>query len=73
MDQCTDHGEIQIAYREGLVKEEDLVELGTVIDNPARGRTSDDQITVADLTGVAVQDIAIAKTVYQAWCQASGV
>jgi len=72
VSQCTDHGEIQIAYREGLVKEEDLVELGTVIDSPTRGRTSDDQITVADLTGVAVQDIAIAKTVYQAWREASG-
>ncbi len=72
MAQCTDHGEIQIAYREGLVKESDLVELGAVIDSPARGRTSEEQITVADLTGVAVQDIAIAKTVYQAWCGASG-
>jgi ornithine cyclodeaminase/alanine dehydrogenase-like protein (mu-crystallin family) len=30
------------------------------------GRTSDEQITVADLTGVAVQDIKIAEAVYEA-------
>jgi ornithine cyclodeaminase len=29
-------------------------------------RTSNDQITVADLTGVAVQDIQIAKAVFRA-------
>lgn len=29
-------------------------------------RTSEDQITIADLTGVAVQDIAIAKAVFEA-------
>ena len=30
------------------------------------GRSSDDQITVADLTGIAVQDIQIAKMVDRA-------
>jgi len=34
-----------------------------VIKNPELGRTSEDQITVADLTGVAIQDIQIAKMV----------
>jgi len=34
-----------------------------VISNKINGRTSDKQITVADLTGVAVQDIQIAKAV----------
>ncbi|SVA40721.1 uncharacterized protein METZ01_LOCUS93575, partial [marine metagenome] len=28
--------------------------------------TTDDQITIADLTGVAVQDIQIAKAVFEA-------
>jgi len=40
--------------------------LGHVIKNPAIGRTSEDQITVADLTGVAIQDIQIAKMVVRA-------
>jgi len=34
-----------------------------VINDPALGRTSDSQISVADLTGVAVQDIAVANLV----------
>jgi len=37
-----------------------------VIKDSAIGRTSEDQITVADLTGVAVQDIQIAKMVDRA-------
>jgi len=36
-----------------------------VIKDPAIGRSSPDQITVADLTGVAIQDIQIAKMVEQ--------
>jgi ornithine cyclodeaminase len=42
-----------------------LVELGDVIAGKAKGRISDDQITIADLTGVAVQDIKIATAVYE--------
>ena len=44
----------------------DVVELGDVISGRVPGRTSEDQITVADLTGVAVQDIKIAEAVFQA-------
>jgi ornithine cyclodeaminase len=43
----------------------DVVELGNVIVEPDLQRTSDSQITVADLTGVAVQDIQISKAVYE--------
>ncbi len=39
------------------------IELGAIISGMASGRTSEDQITVADLTGVAVQDVEIAKAV----------
>jgi ornithine cyclodeaminase len=38
-------------------------ELGSVLVNPALGRTSQDEISIADLTGVAVQDIVIASHV----------
>jgi ornithine cyclodeaminase len=36
-----------------------------VIAGTAVGRQTEDQITIADLTGVAVQDIAIATAVYR--------
>ena len=44
----------------------DVVELGHVISGKSAGRASPDQITVADLTGVAVQDIGIAAAVFGA-------
>ena len=46
------------------LKKEKVKELGRVISGKESGRTSEDQITVADLTGVAVQDIKIAAAVY---------
>ena len=69
--QCLDHGEIQTAFEQGLIQETDLAELGEVIHDPSKGRTNDEQITIADLTGVAVQDIKIACSVYEAWAQAN--
>ena len=62
--QCIDHGDSSYAVRAGVVCTEDLRELGNVISRPELGRTHDSQITVADLTGVAVQDIQVAKLVY---------
>lgn len=61
ISQCVDHGECFHAVKAGLIEEGAIVELGNVIKDPALGRTSDDQVTIADLTGVAVQDIQIAK------------
>ncbi len=64
--QCKLRGEASQAVRQGLIKETDMLELGHVITGEQAGRTSDEQITIADLTGVAVQDIQIAKAVYLA-------
>jgi len=66
VSQCLERGEIHKAIESGHIRQDDLVELGDVIAGRAAGRTSDDQITVADLTGVAVQDIKIATAVYEA-------
>ena len=67
ISQCVDHGECCGAVRGGQIEEDSIVELGQVIKNPAIGRTKEYQITVADLTGVAIQDIQIAKMVARAW------
>ena len=63
VSQCVDHCECFHAVKGSAVEEGSILELGDVIKNPGLGRTSDDQITVADLTGVAIQDIQIAKMV----------
>lgn len=61
--QCLVRGEIHQAIRAGAIDEGTVVELGSVIAGTAEGRTGEAQITIADLTGVAVQDIMIAKAV----------
>ncbi|HNP35350.1 MAG TPA: hypothetical protein PKK10_05810 [Woeseiaceae bacterium] len=66
ISQCIDHGECSVAVRDGLIRESSILELGNVIKNPGMGRTREDQITIADLTGVAIQDIQIAKMVEHA-------
>lgn len=66
VEQCLVRGEIHKAIEAGLIGRDGLVELGSVIAGRAPGRATVDQITVADLTGVAVQDIKIAEAVYKA-------
>jgi ornithine cyclodeaminase len=65
ISQCLTRGEIHQAIERGHITESELVELGHIIAGSVRGRSSDSQITVADLTGVAVQDIKIATAVYE--------
>lgn len=65
--QCLERGEIHQALKVDAIKESDLVELGAIIASEKTnelGRCNDEQITIADLTGVAVQDIQITKAIY---------
>jgi ornithine cyclodeaminase len=64
--QCKQRGEASQALRKGLLAERELIELGAVITGKAPGRSDQEQVSIADLTGVAVQDIQIAKAVYLA-------
>ena len=69
LSQCAVRGEIFHATAAGELAPNAAVELGNVLAGDHPGRVDDGQITVADLTGVAVQDIAIADAVYQAFLQ----
>ncbi|MEP5612302.1 MAG: hypothetical protein ABJP45_08630 [Cyclobacteriaceae bacterium] len=62
--QSNARGEIFHAVQEGAINPDQVIELGNALQNPELQRTNDRQITVADLTGVAVQDIMIAEAVY---------
>ena len=46
--------------------------VGAALANPSLARRDDDQITVCDLTGVAVQDIQIAKAVVSEYRREKG-
>ena len=64
--QCRERGEIHHALAAGSLAAGDVVELGAVISGDAPGRARPEDITVCDLTGVAVQDIVIATAVLDA-------
>lgn len=62
--QSKSRGEVYQAVKAGSISEEKVVELGKALQNPSQYGTSDEHITVVDLTGVAVQDIMIASAVF---------
>ena len=65
--QCKERGEIFHGLTSGSITEDEIVELGSILNGSQAGRSSLDLITVADLTGVAVQDIQIAAAVHKAY------
>ena len=62
--QSKSRGEIYQAVSNGLVSNNKIIELGKAIQNTDLQRINEQQITVVDLTGVAVQDIMITSAVY---------
>ena len=59
-------GEVYRATTAGVLDVNEVLELGNVIMDKDLQRKSDDQLTVFDSTGVAVQDIQVSKAVYEA-------
>ncbi|WP_313739433.1 ornithine cyclodeaminase family protein [Pseudomonas sp.] len=62
--QCSRYGEVSGAVNEEPAQHERLLELGTLLAGGGQGRASEQEITLADLTGVAVQDAQIASSVF---------
>ncbi|WP_424932397.1 iminosuccinate reductase BhcD [Amaricoccus macauensis] len=56
-------GEAQHAVAQGMITAADVAQLGAVINGSHPGRSSDDQITLFDGTGVGLQDLAVASAV----------
>ena len=69
IDQCFDHGEVATAQAQGILNTDNIVELGHVLAGTARGRQQKKDITIADLTGLGSQDIAIAQVALGAYRQ----
>jgi ornithine cyclodeaminase/alanine dehydrogenase-like protein (mu-crystallin family) len=61
--QAATQGEIHHAIAAGRLRLEDVLSLGDIAAGLAPGRTDDRQITVADLTGLGIQDAAVANKV----------
>ena len=61
--QAVSLGECQHAVAEGLLAEADIAEIGAVVNGDHPGRSSDDEVTLFDGTGVGLQDLAVASAV----------
>jgi len=64
VDQCVRAGECEMAIKGGVMEASHISgQIGEVLLGEKQGRTSDDQITVFDATGLALLDLAVAKQV----------
>lgn len=61
--QSTTIGEAQHAIASGLITEAAITEIGAVINGTHPGRTSAEEVTLFDGTGVGLQDLAVAEAV----------
>jgi len=59
-EQASHNGDLVHAVEAGVLARADVSQLGDVLIGMAEGRKSDDDITVFDSTGLAIQDLAIA-------------
>ena len=66
-EQASHNGDIGRAVDAGSIAREGVTELGAILLGDAPGRTSPDEITVFDSTGLAVQDLAVAALVYKGY------
>lgn len=65
LEQALHGGEVNVAYSMGVIKKEDIyATLGEIVAGIKKGREGN-EITVFDSTGLAIQDIAVAKIVYE--------
>jgi ornithine cyclodeaminase/alanine dehydrogenase-like protein (mu-crystallin family) len=59
-EQASHNGDLAHAVEAGAVARDHVTELGAVLAGDAPGRLDDDEVTVFDSTGLAIQDLAIA-------------
>jgi len=66
LEQCARIGELHHALRLGVVNARAVhAELGDVVAGSRPGRTSREEITVFDSTGIGLQDVAAAAAIYE--------
>jgi ornithine cyclodeaminase/alanine dehydrogenase-like protein (mu-crystallin family) len=66
-EQAAGGGELSGPVSRGEVSRADVRELGEVLRGEVTGRRSEQEITLFDSTGLAIQDLGIAIAVYEMW------
>jgi alanine dehydrogenase len=65
-EQACHSGEVNVPLSKGIISKNDIyAELGEVIVKKKAGRVSEEEITVFDSTGLAIQDLVTATLVYK--------
>jgi alanine dehydrogenase len=65
-EQASKGGELSGAVEAGVVSREQVTEIGDVLLGRAAGRSSEEEVTLFDSTGLAIQDLGIALAVLAA-------
>jgi len=66
LEQAQHSGEINVPIKNGLYQTDNIyATLAEIVSGKRAGRASDGEITIFDSTGVAVEDIAVAKLLYE--------
>jgi alanine dehydrogenase len=66
LSQALHSGEVNVPISEGIMTSEDIhAQLGEVMLRKAPGRTSQEEITIFDSTGLGIQDVAAGSVVYR--------
>jgi ornithine cyclodeaminase/alanine dehydrogenase-like protein (mu-crystallin family) len=65
--QASHGGELTAAVAAGVVRREQVTDLGAVLAGEAPGRPGEDAVTLFDSTGLAIQDLAIAAAALEAF------
>jgi ornithine cyclodeaminase/alanine dehydrogenase-like protein (mu-crystallin family) len=66
-EQASHNGDIARAVEARGLRREDVSELGRVLLEQEPGRADEHDVTVFDSTGLAVQDLAVSRAVYERW------
>lgn len=65
-EQASHSGEINTGFARGVIRKEEIAgEIGEVIIGKKKGRINNNDITIFDSTGLAVQDVALAFRAYK--------
>lgn len=66
IEQASHSGEVNVPLSQGLMKVEEIYgTLGEVVADIKKGRENDQEITIFDSTGLAIQDVICARVVYE--------
>lgn len=65
-EQASHSGEINVPLKKRLISKKDIyADIGEIVAGKKKGRTTRDEMTVFDSTGLAIQDVAISNLIYE--------